>query len=86
MFAADSGKKDVVELLIDKGADINAQDFMGNTALCLVTEKGHKEIEELLKEKGALVYEKTNNVDLKMSEDNRLLKMKVAKRFSDKIR
>jgi len=43
----------VVALLIDKGADVNAKDRDGKTPLSLAQEKGHNEIIELLKKRGA---------------------------------
>jgi ankyrin repeat protein len=42
-----------VELLIEKGADVNAKDNLGKTALMLASENGHKEIVGLLKSYGA---------------------------------
>jgi pectate lyase len=47
------GHKDVVELLLAKGADIEAGKFHIGTALHFAVEKGHKEIVELLIDKGA---------------------------------
>jgi pectate lyase len=56
--AAISGHKDVVELLLAKGADIEAGKFHIGTALHYAAEKGHKEIAELLIAKGADVNAK----------------------------
>lgn len=51
--AAISGHKDVVELLLAKGADIDAGKFDIGTPLLYAVEKGHKEIAELLIAHGA---------------------------------
>jgi hypothetical protein len=54
MLAAWNGKKDIVGLLIEKGARLD--DLCGkssNTALMYAAENGHTEIVELLLEKGA---------------------------------
>jgi ankyrin repeat protein len=47
------GHKDVVELLIAKGADMNAKDNKQQSALSLAKEQGHEEIVELLLKHGA---------------------------------
>ncbi|KAI1852134.1 hypothetical protein JX265_013105 [Neoarthrinium moseri] len=52
--AASGGHKEIVRLLIDKGADINAQWKGSNgTALQFASFQGHKDIVELLIDKGA---------------------------------
>ena len=43
----------VVKLLIEKGADINARDNSGRTALMIASKNGHTQIVELLKAHGA---------------------------------
>jgi len=53
MIASFYGHKEVVELLLKKGADVNAKDKNGRTALMIASKKGHKEIVELLKFYGA---------------------------------
>ena len=42
-----------MELLLSKGADVNAKDIHGNTALHSAAEQGHKEVVKLLLSKGA---------------------------------
>jgi len=43
----------VVKLLLDKGADVNAQDSAGETALWYAASKGHTDIVRLLLDRGA---------------------------------
>ena len=56
--AALRGHKEVVELVIDKDADVNAKDWMSRTPLHNAALDGHKEIVELLIAKGADVNAK----------------------------
>ncbi len=51
--AARAGSKDMVELLIARGADVNAEDNEGGTPLWYAKDKGRTEIVELLTKKGA---------------------------------
>ena len=44
-----TGQKEAVELLIEKGADINAKNNEGLTALQMASQKGHQSIVELLR-------------------------------------
>jgi len=56
MIAAWSGNKSIVELLISKGANIEAEDYRGWSSLMIAAKKGHKSIVELLISKGASVF------------------------------
>ena len=47
-------------MLIEKGADLNARDESGNTALIHAVESRHGPIARLLAEKGAVVKLKNN--------------------------
>ena len=53
--ASTNGHKKIVELLIAKGADVNAKSKYTGTPLRAAAEKGHKEIAELLIAEGANV-------------------------------
>ena len=52
LLAADTGNLSIVEVLLNRGADIDATDEQGRTALFLATERGHEDIVSLLLEKG----------------------------------
>ncbi len=53
MFAARTGHRKLVELLLEKGADVNARDQTGKTARQLAEEGMRPEVVELLKKAGA---------------------------------
>ncbi|MGO9121088.1 MAG: ankyrin repeat domain-containing protein [Desulfomonilaceae bacterium] len=53
MWASYEGQLDMVRLLLGRGADINAKNQKGFTALELASQKGHMKIAELLREHGA---------------------------------
>nr|WP_297278145.1 ankyrin repeat domain-containing protein [uncultured Brachyspira sp.] len=44
MEASRNGHLEVVKLLIDKGADVNAKDDYNRTALMLASSNGHLEV------------------------------------------
>jgi len=51
--AVASGKVEIAGYLVEKGADVNAKDYKGNTPLLLTCREGNLEMAELLVEKGA---------------------------------
>ena len=53
MRAADGGHKDIVELLLKNGADINKKNESGWTALTVAAENGNTDIVDLLLKNGA---------------------------------
>ena len=61
LYAAEKGQKEIAELLITKGADVNAKDSQGWTLLQHAAINGHKEIAQLLIANGADVNAKDHN-------------------------
>ncbi len=53
MGAAVNNRLDVVELLLDRAANIDARDKFDYTALYLAKIMGHKRIQEVLEKRGA---------------------------------
>lgn len=51
--AVDNNKIEAINLLIDMGADVNAKNKLGNTALHWAVKNGRTEIVKLLKDAGA---------------------------------
>jgi ankyrin repeat protein len=46
--AAENGRKEIVEMLINANADVNERSNNGYTALYFATDNGHTEIVEML--------------------------------------
>ena len=59
-MAAAEGHTEVVELLLDKGADVGTKGRMGATALHLAAMMGRKSVVELLVARGADIHGKTD--------------------------
>lgn len=53
IFAAWKGHTEIVVILLAKGADVNAKDKYGGTALMVAAAEGYTEIIRLLKQAGA---------------------------------
>ncbi len=54
-FAVRNSHEKVAQLLIDRGADIEANDIVGSTAVCEATSLHHESVIPLLLEEGANV-------------------------------
>jgi ankyrin repeat protein len=52
--AASHGREDIVQLLIDKGANVNAADLDGGTAMYWARIRGYDRIQDLLRQHGGL--------------------------------
>jgi ankyrin repeat protein len=53
LTACENGHTDIVELLLDRGSDINVKDEYGNTPLIMASRNGHVDIIQLLLDNGA---------------------------------
>lgn len=75
MYASWIGNAEAVKVLIDKGADINAQDSGGATALHLAAWKGHTDLALYLIQNGAsgstMSSEGMTPLDIAMMRENR---------------
>ena len=71
-----NGEKKDVEELIDMEADVNAEDYYGNTALMKASFRGHKGVVEFLIQKGADVNAKsvTGDTALIIAKDEKTKK------------
>ncbi|XP_071482918.1 ankyrin repeat and KH domain-containing protein mask-like, partial [Diadema antillarum] len=61
MEAASAGHVDLVKLLLEYGADTNAQSSAGNTPLMYACNGGHEEIVKLLLDQGANIEDHNEN-------------------------
>ncbi|TID05058.1 putative ankyrin repeat protein [Colletotrichum higginsianum] len=52
-LAAESGDNAIIELLLQKGADVQGQDGSGRSPLCMASARGHHRIAEILLGEGA---------------------------------
>jgi ankyrin repeat protein len=53
VVASQKGHPEVAQLLIEEGADVNAKNKQGNTALKLALRERHPEVVKMLREAGA---------------------------------
>ncbi|RYP68603.1 hypothetical protein DL771_006575 [Monosporascus sp. 5C6A] len=60
-WAVEKGHKEIVQLLLDKGAEIDLKDSKSRTPLSWAAGKGHKEIVQLLLDKGAEIDSKDSS-------------------------
>ena len=61
MYAIEIGNKEMISMLIEKGIDINAQDYDGWTALMYASDKLNKDIVSILIKNGADINIKDNS-------------------------
>lgn len=72
IFAAINGDKEVLELLLDRGANVNSRDEYGNTPLMKASQWGHLGLVKLLLERGAdlALKNKYGKTALALASDN----------------
>jgi ankyrin repeat protein len=58
MLAAKKDRKQVLQLLLTRGASVHGKDKRGATVLMMVAYHGHKDVVELLLSRGANIHEK----------------------------
>ena len=59
--AAERGKKEIVQLLLDKGSNIDATQVHGYTPLSLASKRGHMAVVQLLLDNGAGIFARTSS-------------------------
>jgi len=53
-LAAEAGRRDLVELLLERGADVNAADLQSRTPSGLAVLAGHADLADVLRERGGV--------------------------------
>ena len=71
MSAVHKGNKEVVEILLRAGADVNDKNEQGITALMSAVHKGNKEVVEILLSSGADINDNNNNNERAVQFANR---------------
>jgi ankyrin repeat protein len=75
LLAVEKGHKQVVKLLLDKGADVNAQGREYGNALCVASYGGNAAVVKMLLDKGAYV----NALDDVMATHSRRLQLEATR-------
>ena len=58
MIAAGMGQREIVVELLNHGADINARESLGQSALGVAIEKNQTEVANILEKRGAICYQR----------------------------